>query len=701
MFNLIYTIKLGENYFDGDECMNNTQNSIHRDYTIEDLEELLDRIPYEVWLKDENGKHKYVNKICAERMGLKKEDIIGKDDFEFRPYNMAKSCVDGDKKVLKSEVGILSEDKIEIDDDEKWYEIYKVSFEDSSSNRKLLGGIGKEISVDKSLQNGMISCFLSSINNNDEFDEESMELKIINKLKERLLAESIAVYLYNSHENKMVLDMHTGVHNNSLNDTYCLTDEDKKILSSNDYKPILLDFKNKKYAYPIKIKDCILGAIVISYGRMPRYIQEDIIKYTCVVLYIILDNRQLYKNLKKELKKRKSTQKILQMVINTGIDAYGLLKGKGNGAKWIEMSHRCTEIFGWTCDEMNQRPLLDVVHPDDAEKLNRMFDEDIYEHKNFICRVLCKNNEYKYIDLNWSNLSNDIFIVTAKDITNETKLKKEKEKLEAAVELESLKTEFFANLSHEFKTPLNIILSIVQVFNYLVKNNEKIESDKFKEYINGIKQNSYRLLKLADNMIDITKIDGGFYELQIDNYNIVEIVENIVLSVADYMKNNKRNIVFDTTEEEIITACDPDQIERIILNLLSNSLKFTSVNGNIAVNISVSDDCSNVIIKVRNDGQPIDKDSAKKIFRRFTQIDNLMTRRNEGSGIGLSLVKSLVEIHNGRIYVNTEVDFGTEFCIEIPIRKLMNSTHNNVLDRNIKSKIQKYRVEFSDIYSVD
>ena len=227
--------------------MKNTQNSIHRDYTIEDLEELLDRIPYEVWLKDENGKHKYVNKICAERMGLKKEDIIGKDDFEFRPYNMAKSCVDGDKKVLKSEVGILSEDKIEIDDDEKWYEVYKVSFEDSSSNGKLLGGIGKEISVDKSLQNGMINCFLSSINNNDEFDEESMELKIINKLKERLLAESAAVYLYNSDENKMVLDMHTGVHNNSLNDTYCLTDEDKKILLGNDYKPILLDLKNKKY----------------------------------------------------------------------------------------------------------------------------------------------------------------------------------------------------------------------------------------------------------------------------------------------------------------------------------------------------------------------------------------------------------------------------------------------------------------------
>ena len=117
--------------------MENTKNNIDRHYTIEDLEELLDKIPYEVWIKDENGKHKYVNKTCAERMGFKKKDIIGKNDFDFRPYNMAKSCVDGDKRVLKSEFGILSENKIEIDGDEKWYETYKVNFQDSSSNRKL------------------------------------------------------------------------------------------------------------------------------------------------------------------------------------------------------------------------------------------------------------------------------------------------------------------------------------------------------------------------------------------------------------------------------------------------------------------------------------------------------------------------------------------------------------------------------------
>ena len=680
--------------------MENTQNIKHREYTIEDLEELLDKIPYEVWIKDKDGRHKYINKTAAERMGLKKEDIIGKTDFDFRPYSMAKNCAEGDRNILNSEVEILAEEKVESNDDEKWYEIYKVAFDDSTKKNRLTGGIGREISVDKSLQNGMISSFLSS-DNNDEFDIENIELNILKKLKERVWADDIAVYLYNSDENLMVLDMHIGENKDTFCNTYYLNSEEKVIFDNKEYIPIEMGLKNRKFAYPIKIKGHILGAVVISYYKMPPYFQEDIIKYTCIVMYIMLDNRHLSKSLKKELIERKSTQKILQMVINTGIDAYALLKIKGKRAEWIEMSKRCTEIFGWRCKEANKLNLLDMLYDEDAENLKVMLRNNVRECKNFICRILCTNNEYKYVDLNWSNLQDDLYIVTARDITNETNLKKDKADLEEAVEVESLKTEFFANLSHEFKTPLNIILSTVQVVSYLMSKNEKIESNKLKQYINGIKQNSYRLLKLADNMIDITKIDGGYYELQIDNYNIVETIENIILSVADYMKNNMRNIVFDTTEEEIITACDPDQIERIILNLLSNSLKFTSVNGNIGVNISTSEDCRYVIIKVKNDGIPIDRNSAEKIFGRFTHIDNLMTRSNEGSGIGLALVKSLVEIHRGRIYVNTDVTDGTEFCIEIPIRKLMNSAHSNVLDRNINSKVQKYKVEFSDIYSID
>ena len=543
--------------------MENTHNAKHRDYTIEDLEELLDKIPYELWIKDENGRHKYINKIGAERMGLKKEDIIGKTDFEFRPYNMAKDCAEGDQKVLKNDVGILSEDKIELENGDKWYEVYKVSFENSKKDGKLIGGIGKEISVDKSLKDCMISSFISAINNN-EFPGEAIELDIINKLKDRLLAKDIAVYLYDSEKNLMTLDINTCNDKRSFCDTYSFSEQEKIILEDSRYIPVKVGLKNKKYAYPIKFKQHILGALLISYDKIPKYIQEDIIKYTCIVMYIMLDNKQLSKALNKELIEKKSTQKILKMVINTVIDAYALLEVQGYKAEWIDMSKRCTDIFGWVCEEVNKMTLLELLHPDDSERLKRIMSKGVQEYNNFICRILFRNNEYKYVDLNWSNLHDNLYIVTARDITNETNLKKDKENLEEAVEIESLKTEFFANLSHEFKTPLNIILSTVQVLNCIIGNNEKIEANRLKQYINGIKQNSYRLLKLANNMIDITKIDGGYYEVRIDNYNIVEIVEDIVLSVANYMKKNKRNIVFDTTEEEIITACDPEQIERII-----------------------------------------------------------------------------------------------------------------------------------------
>ena len=169
--------------------------------------------------------------------------------------------------------------------------------------------------------------------------------------------------------------------------------------------------------------------------------------------------------------------------------------------------------------------------------------------------------------------------------------------------------------------------------------------------------------------------------------------------MAEYIQDNKRNIIFDTEEEEVIIACDPNQIERIVLNILSNAMKFTSNGGNIYVDIGISDDCSKVIIRIGNDGEKLKQEDSVVIFDRFTQTDDFMTRKSEGSGIGLSLVKSLVEMHKGSIYVNTEISKGTEFCIELPIRKIMNNKTNYSMKKSLNSKVEKFDIEFSDIYS--
>ncbi len=184
--------------------------------------------------------------------------------------------------------------------------------------------------------------------------------------------------------------------------------------------------------------------------------------------------------------------------------------------------------------------------------------------------------------------------------------------------------------------------------------------------------------------------------MKLENINIVEVVENIVLSTVDYVENKNISLIFDTEEEEIYTAIDYDKIERVVLNLLSNAIKFTKPGGSIAVNVKLKED--NVLIIVQDTGIGIPKDKQTSIFERFTQIDNSLSRNADGSGIGLSIVKSIVELHNGKIYLDSEVNKGSTFTVELPITILENNTIevNKDLSSNIATKVN---LEFSDLYN--
>ncbi|MGL5312903.1 MAG: sensor histidine kinase, partial [Peptostreptococcaceae bacterium] len=288
-------------------------------------------------------------------------------------------------------------------------------------------------------------------------------------------------------------------------------------------------------------------------------------------------------------------------------------------------------------------------------------------------------------------------VVTARDITNQVIEEKNKRKLEEAIKLESFKNEFFANISHEFKTPLNIILGAIQLISKNIDCNNLSEQAIYTRYIKPIRQNSYRLLRLVNNLIDITRIDTGFYELQLANYDIVNIVENITLSVAQYIEDKGINLVFDTNCEEKVIACDPDKIERIILNLLSNAIKYTSINGKIFVDLKIIND--KVLVSVEDNGIGIESSKLETIFERFKQVDNILTRKCEGSGIGLSLVKALIELHNGSIEVYSEVNKGTKFIFELPIKIIENDKNKLLYDsRDEGMQIEKCNIEFSDIY---
>lgn len=275
-------------------------------------------------------------------------------------------------------------------------------------------------------------------------------------------------------------------------------------------------------------------------------------------------------------------------------------------------------------------------------------------------------------------------------------LKKAKEEAEAANEAKSM---FLANISHELRTPLNILLSSVQLIDLYLKGEDPIERDKIREKINVQRQNCYRLLRLVNNLIDITKMDAGFFTLNFTKCNVIEVIESITMSVVDYVNDKGINLIFDTDIEELVMHCDLDAIERIVLNLLSNAIKFTPVGGVIFVNVKLNEE--KIIISVKDTGIGMTEETLSKVFERFKQGDELLTRRSEGSGIGLSLVKYLVEMHSGQVYVESKHKAGSEFFVELPINNDIKEEHVSNIDESYKigdTVVQKISVEFSDIY---
>ncbi|MDZ4910383.1 histidine kinase, partial [Clostridium perfringens] len=177
-----------------------------------------------------------------------------------------------------------------------------------------------------------------------------------------------------------------------------------------------------------------------------------------------------------------------------------------------------------------------------------------------------------------------------------------------------------------------VINSVMQLTKYMKKQEEKYFISE--KNIVLVEDNCQRLLKLVNNIIDLEKIDSQEINLNMENVNIVEVIENTVLSVVPYAQARNIDITFDTTKEEIIMSVDKNKIERIVLNLLSNGIKYSKKAGFVDIRIDVCE--NNLHIVVEDDGIGIDEEHLNKIFDRFVRLDNSLTRSNEGSGIGLS-----------------------------------------------------------------
>lgn len=200
------------------------------------------------------------------------------------------------------------------------------------------------------------------------------------------------------------------------------------------------------------------------------------------------------------------------------------------------------------------------------------------------------------------------------------------------------------------------------------------------------------MLRLINNLIDTNKLKNNYYTLNKKNIDIVSMIEGTVGCIDKYAKQKNIQLIFDTNEEECIMSADPSVIDRIIMNLISNAIKFTYEDTNIYVTLVIKDGF--IKISIKDEGPGIPKKDQEKIFGRYYRINDIK-RENSGSGMGLDLVKYLVKSHNGKIELISEENKGCEFIVTFPI---LIEEEKETHQINQDSRIERLEVEFSDIY---
>ncbi len=261
----------------------------------------------------------------------------------------------------------------------------------------------------------------------------------------------------------------------------------------------------------------------------------------------------------------------------------------------------------------------------------------------------------------------------------------------------NINDELIINISHELRTPLNIIYGAAQMIDVSMRDGN---GDKVVNYVDFIKNNCFRLTKYINNILDLTKIESGEYKLNLEYVNIVGVIEYVVQSTAQKIKEKGLNIVFDTNVEEKYVMIDTHLFEKSILNIISNAVKFSKPEGNIIV--IFTEHKNSIEISVKDNGIGIDKSYLEKVFKRFGQVDKSISRSNEGSGIGLRLAKTIIELHGGKVNVESKLNVGSTFMVNIPLNN--KETFYKVRDNdkliNYDTINELVNIEFSDIFNI-
>ncbi|MCD4744708.1 MAG: tetratricopeptide repeat protein [Bacteroidales bacterium] len=275
-------------------------------------------------------------------------------------------------------------------------------------------------------------------------------------------------------------------------------------------------------------------------------------------------------------------------------------------------------------------------------------------------------------------------------------------------QINETKSRFFANISHEFRTPLTLLLGpLEKLMDHLKKEDKNL--------VRMMYRNATRLLFLNNQLLDLSKLESGNLKLEVVYANITEAMKGMVMSFQSYAEHRKIDFQYHFPKEALYTYFDLDKIEKIVYNLLSNAFKFTPETGKVTFIATVFTPQNRIqlplklkkisgnflSITIKDTAKGIPKEHLLRIFDRFYQVDNALSRQHEGTGLGLSLTKELVEMHHGVITVDSKVDKGSTFTVILPLDKKVYSDDKIIPTEEKTSKSFIKEISESDSYKKD
>ncbi|MBT4687782.1 MAG: PAS domain S-box protein [Rhodospirillaceae bacterium] len=352
----------------------------------------------------------------------------------------------------------------------------------------------------------------------------------------------------------------------------------------------------------------------------------------------------------------------------------------GKDGRIIVASPSARDLLGYSVEELIGYPLGDFyADPSEREVFLEALNANGGRIRDFESRLKRKDGTEIWVRTNAHFVHDDDGQISGVEgVTRDVSDRKKAEQtiehaLAEAQAANKSKSEFLANMSHELRTPLNAIIGFADVMKSEIFG--PLGSNRYKSYMKDIQDSGQHLLAIINDILDLARVDSGHVELQESEIDLAELLELCRRMFTVQARNKNFEFTVQSMETPIRLLGDQRLLQQVIINLISNAVKFTPSGGSITVAAEKTEG-NDLVIRIRDSGIGMSAEEMKTIFEPFRQVDSSLTRRYDGTGLGLSLSKGLTELHNGMIQFESALGEGTTVTVLLPANRVLDASPN-------------------------